>query len=93
VEKKYKRSKGTQKCSSMTQNYSTYAYEGQEHLSQSLMLNLTNVELEAPSAELQPSSSVFSSAQCFMINVVSCNYSPQPNISNQNYIFFVGIGI
>jgi hypothetical protein len=34
---------------------STYAYEGQEHLSQSLMLNSTNVELEAPSAELQSS--------------------------------------
>ncbi|KAK2388554.1 protein FAR1-RELATED SEQUENCE [Trifolium repens] len=105
VEKKYKRSKGTQKCSSMSQNYSTimpimqnfpfshkyqdlaaaginttqsndknmengehkeefgvstYAYEGQEHLSQSLMLNSTNVELEAPSAELQSSPSEFS---------------------------------
>ncbi|KAK2429529.1 protein FAR1-RELATED SEQUENCE [Trifolium repens] len=105
VEKKYKRSKGTQKCNSMSQNYSTimpimqnfpfshkyqdlataginttqsndknmeneehkeefgvstYAYEGQEHLSQSLMLNSTNVELEAPSAELQPSYSEFS---------------------------------
>ncbi|GAU48743.1 hypothetical protein TSUD_241640 [Trifolium subterraneum] len=34
---------------------STYAYEGQEYLSQSVMLNSTNVELEAPSAELQSS--------------------------------------
>ncbi|MCI00622.1 hypothetical protein A2U01_0021642 [Trifolium medium] len=39
---------------------STYAYEGQEHLSQSLMLNSTNVELEAPYAELQPSPMKFS---------------------------------
>ncbi|WJX95405.1 hypothetical protein P8452_76729 [Trifolium repens] len=105
VEKKYKRCKGTPKCSSVTQNYSTtsmpimqnfpfshryqelvvaginttqfndknkengehmeefgfstYAYQGQEHLSQSPVLNSTNVELEEPSAELQPSPSEF----------------------------------
>jgi hypothetical protein len=70
---------------------STYAYEGQEHLSQSLMLNSTNVELEAPSAELQPSPSVFSSAQYFMINVVTTHHSQIFLI--RITFFFVGIGI
>jgi hypothetical protein len=41
--------------------HSTDAYHGQEHLSQSRMLNSTNVEPQAPSAEFQfqPSPLVF----------------------------------
>jgi hypothetical protein len=57
--------------------FSTYAYQGQEHLSQSPVLNSTNVELEEPSAERQPSSSVFLPTQYFIINVVTTTHYNQ----------------